>query len=48
MHVMQIIKTANSNTKLPAYLYVNGHQANVIGGEGVMVKQPLNERSLDE
>ena len=48
MRVMQIIKTANSNTKLPAYLYVNGHQANVIGGEGVMVKQPLNERSLDE
>ena len=48
MRVMQIIKTANSNTKLPAYLYVNGRQANVIGGEGVMVKQPLNERSLDE
>ena len=48
MRVMQIIKTANSNTKIPTYLYVNGKQANVVGGEGIMVKQPLNERSLDE
>ncbi len=46
--VRQLIKTANSNTKLPVFLYVNGKQANVIGGEGVMIKQPLNERSLDE
>lgn len=48
MRVMQVIKTANSNTKIPTYLYVNGRQANVIGGEGIMVKQPLSERSLDE
>ncbi len=47
MRVKQIIKTANSNSKTPAYLYINGKQANVIGGEGVMLKQPLNERSLD-
>ena len=48
MRVMQVIRTANSNTKTPAYLYINGRQANVIGGEGIMVKQPLNERSLDD
>lgn len=48
MRIKQLIKTANSNTSQPVYLYINGKQANVIGGEGVMIKQPLNERSLDE
>ena len=48
MRVKQIIRTANANSLIPVYLYVNGSQANVIGGEGIMVKQPLNERSLDE
>lgn len=48
LRIKQIIKTANSNTTTPVYLYINGKQANVIGGEGVMLKQPLNERSLDE
>ena len=48
MRIKQVIKTANANTTTPTYLYVNGRQANVIGGEGVMIKQPLNERSLDE
>lgn len=48
LRVKQIIKTANSGTSIPTYLYINGKQANVIGGEGIMVKQPLNERSLDE
>ena len=46
--VKQIIKTANANTSTPVYLYINGRQANVIGGEGVMVKQPLNDKSLDD
>lgn len=46
--INQVIKTANANTKLPVFLYIDGKQANVIGGEGVMIKQPLNERSLDE
>ena len=46
--VKQIIKTANANTSIPTYLYINGKQANVIGGEGIMIKQPLNERSFDE
>ena len=44
----QLIKTANTNTTLPVYLYINGKQVDVIGGDGVMIKQPLNERSLDE
>jgi len=48
MRVMQIIKTAKANTTQPVYLYINGKQADVIGGEGIMVKQPLNERSLDD
>ena len=46
--IKQIIKTANANTSIPTYLYINGKQANVIGGEGIMIKQPLNERSFDE
>ena len=46
--VKQVIKTANANTSIPTYLYINGKQANVIGGEGIMIKQPLNERSFDE
>lgn len=48
IRVKQLIKTANANTNLPVYLYINGKQANVIGGEGIMIKQPLSERSLDE
>ena len=48
MRIRQLIKTVNSNTSVPVYLYINGKQANVIGGEGIMIKQPLNERSLDE
>ena len=48
VRVKQIIKTANANTKLPVFLYINGRQTNVIGGEGIMIKQPLNERSLDD
>ena len=46
--VHQLIKTAKANTNLPVYLYINGKQANVIGGDGIMIKQPLNERSLDD
>ena len=46
--IKQIIKTANTNSSTPTYLYINGKQANVIGGEGIMIKQPLNERSFDE
>lgn len=47
LRIIQVIKTVNANTSVPVYLYINGKQANVIGGEGVMIKQPLNDRSLD-
>ena len=48
MRVYQLIKTSQANTNLPVYLYINGKQADVIGGEGIMIKQPLSERSLDD
>lgn len=44
----QIIKTVNRNTRKPVYLYINGRQADMIGGEGLMLKQPLRKDSLDE
>ncbi len=43
----QLIKTANRNSNVPVYLYVEGQRADVIGGEGIMLNQPLNDRSLD-
>ena len=45
----QLIKTAliNSPNK-PIYLYIDGKQAEVLGGEGIMISQPLNENSLDD
>jgi spore germination protein GerM len=43
----QIIKTAKRNTSKPVYLYIDGNKAEVIGGEGIMITQPLNENSLD-
>lgn len=42
----QLIKTANKNSNTSVYLNINGKQADVIGGEGIMLSQPLNERSL--
>jgi len=44
----QLIKTSNKNTTLDVYLYINGKQVDVVGGEGIMIDQPLNEKSLDE
>lgn len=44
----QLIKTANKNTTLDVYLYIDGKQAEIIGGEGIMINQPLNDKSLDE
>ena len=41
MRIKQLIKTANINASVPVYLYINGKQADVIGGEGVMIKQPM-------
>lgn len=44
----QLIKTSNKNTTLDVYLYINGKQVDVVGGEGIMINQPLNEKSLEE
>lgn len=44
----QLIKTSNKNTTIDVYLYINGKQADVIGGEGVMINQPLSGKSLEE
>ena len=43
----QLIKTAKLNTQKPIFLYIEGKQADVIGGEGLMLTQPLNEDSLN-
>lgn len=43
----QIIKTAKLNSEVPVYLYIEGERADVIGGEGIMITQPLSDRSLD-
>lgn len=44
----QLIKTSNKNTTLDVYLYIDGKQVEIIGGEGIMINQPLNDKSLDE
>lgn len=46
--VYQLIKTSGQNASASVYLYLNGQQIDVIGGEGIMITQPLNERSLNE
>lgn len=46
--MMQLIKTAINNTeKKKIYLYLDGKQVNFIGGEGIMISQPLTEKSLE-
>ena len=44
----QLIKTVNYNTNKPVYLLINGQLAETIGGEGLMIKQPLSGSSLDD
>lgn len=44
----QLIKTANKNTALDVYLQIDGKQVEVVGGEGIMINQPLNKDSLGE
>ena len=45
----QLIKTALANAPgKNIYLYLDGKQVDIIGGEGIMVSQPLNENSLDD
>ena len=43
----QLIKTAKLNSELPVYLYIDGQRADVVGGEGIMLSQPLSNSSLD-
>lgn len=46
--MMQLIKTAINNTNnKQIYLHLDGKQVKFIGGEGIMVSQPLNEKSLE-
>lgn len=43
----QLIKTVKLNTNLPVYLFIDGQRADVVGGEGIMLSQPLSNSSLD-
>jgi len=43
----QLIKTARLNSNLPVYLYIDGQRADVVGGEGIMLSQPLSNTSLE-
>lgn len=43
----QLIKTVKLNTNLPVYLFIDGQRADVVGGEGIMLAQPLSNSSLD-
>lgn len=45
----QLIKTSLANAPHKnIYLYLDGKQVDVLGGEGIMVSQPLSENSLDD
>ena len=46
--LFQLIKTAKINSNLPLYLQLDGKQVDVIGGEGIMINQPLNEDFANE
>ena len=43
----QLIKTVKLNSNLPVYLYIDGKRADVVGGEGIMISQPLSNSSLN-
>lgn len=43
----QLIKTVKLNSNIPVYLYIDGQRADVVGGEGIMLSQPLSNSSLD-
>lgn len=46
--MMQLIKTSVSNVKnKDIYLYLDGQKIDMIGGEGIMISQPLTEKSLE-
>lgn len=44
----QLIKTVVAQkAEKPVYLYINGQKAEAIGGEGIIINQPLGENSLN-
>ncbi|MBQ8458467.1 GerMN domain-containing protein [bacterium] len=43
----QLIKTVRLNSQIPVYLYIDGQKADVVGGEGIMLSQPLTNSSLE-
>lgn len=44
--IFQLIKTSKYNTNKPVYLLIENTKVEVIGGEGIMITQPLTENSL--
>lgn len=38
----QVANTVSDMTQKPVYLYINGKEISVLGGDGIMVKQPIN------
>ena len=42
----QLIRTVEANTEKPTYLFIEGKQVEVFGGEGIMITQPLSKDSL--
>jgi len=38
----QVSNTVSDMTEKPVYLYINGKEISVLGGDGIMVKQPIN------
>lgn len=46
--LFQLIKTVKVNSNLPLYLQLDGKQVDVIGGEGIMIDQPLSEDFANE
>lgn len=42
IRLKQIASTVSDMTEKPVYLYLNGKQISVLGGDGIMVKQPIN------
>lgn len=46
--IFQLIKTTKYNTNKPVYLLIENEKVEVLGGDGIMITQPLTENSLGE
>lgn len=44
--IFQLIKTTKYNTNKPVYLLIENEKVEVLGGDGIMITQPLTENSL--